>query len=88
MDYHRSLVGNQMLVRGAARCGSQRGGEPHSPPSSRASGYFSHGRGPPTVIESFDSRGGPVVVGEGRWRESRGNDKLQAREARLRQHDL
>lgn len=37
---------------------------------------------PPTVVESFDSKGGPLAGNEARLRESHGDDKRQAREAR------
>lgn len=87
LDYHRSLVGKQMLVRGAASCGCQRGGELWIfLPAQSLQFLFLQVEEQPTVVKGSNSEGGPLAVDEARWRESRGNDKLQAGKARERHH--
>lgn len=87
LDYHRSLVGKQMLVRGAASCGCQRGGELWIfLPSSEPPVPFPTDRGATNGRPDSNSKGGSLTVDEARQRESRGNDKLQARKARKRHH--
>lgn len=87
LDYHRSLVRKQMLVRGAACLWMQTWRRAvDTPPQLRASTYFlfAEREEPPTVVKGFNSKGGPLAGNEARPRGSHGDDKQQAREARKR----
>lgn len=81
LDYHRSLVGKQMLVRGAARYGANVAAKSGQSSPAQSLHFHSASREePPTVIKGSNSNGGPWAVlrrrrqtsGEPRWRQVAG----------------